>query len=74
MAECAYEKMLKEAAKRGLIGASRDDLFRVLRGVAYSELEELIDELERKGYITVEWVGFADFVITVTPEGLRYLN
>ena len=74
MAEGVYEKMLREAAKRGLIGASRDDLFKALKGVAYSELEELIDELERKGYITVEWVGFADFVITVTPEGLRYLN
>ena len=74
MAEGVYEKMLRVAAKRGLIGASRDDLFRVLKGVAYSELEELIDELERKGYITVEWVGFADFVITVTPDGLRYLN
>jgi hypothetical protein len=66
--------MLKVAAKRGIIGASRDDLFKVLKGVAYSELEELIDELERKGYVTVEWVGFADFVITVTPEGLSYLN
>ena len=69
-----YEIMLREAAKRGLIGASRDDLFKAIKGIRYSELEELIDELERKGYITVEWVGFADFVITVTPEGLRYLN
>ena len=74
MSEGVYEKMLRAAARRGLIGASRDDLFKVLRGVAYSELEELIDELERKGYITVEWVGFADFVVTVTPEGLQYLN
>lgn len=74
MTEGMYEKMLRVAAKRGLIGASRDDLFKVLKGVAYSELEELIDELERKGYVTVEWVGFADFVITVTPEGLHYLN
>ena len=74
MADSVYEKMLVEAAKKGLIGASRDDLFKVLKGVAYSELEELIDELERKGYITVEWVGFADFVVTVTPEGLQYLN
>ena len=74
MSEGLYDKMLREAARRGLIGASRDDLFKVLKGVAYSELEELIDELERKGYITVEWVGFADFVITVTPEGLQYLN
>ena len=74
MADSVYEKMLVEAAKKGLIGASRDDLFKVLKGVAYSELEELIDELECKGYITVEWVGFADFVVTVTPEGLQYLN
>jgi hypothetical protein len=74
MTENVYEKMLRVAARRGLIGASRDDLFKILKGVAYSELEELIDELESKGYITVEWVGFADFVITVTPEGLRYLN
>ncbi|UCF08492.1 MAG: hypothetical protein JSW28_02045 [Thermoplasmata archaeon] len=74
MTETIYLKMLKEAAKRGLIGASRDDLFRVLKGIRYSELEDLIAELERKGYITVEWVGFADFVITVTPDGLEYLN
>ncbi len=68
------ETMLRIAAERGLIGASRDDLFRALRGIGYPELEHLIEELEQKGYITVQWLGSCDFVVTVTPEGLDLLT
>jgi uncharacterized protein YpbB len=68
------EAMLRTAAKKGLIGASRDDLFKSLRGIGYPELEQLIEELEQKGYITVQWLGSSDFVITVTPEGLERLT
>jgi hypothetical protein len=34
MDEDPWELMLKEVAKRGNIGASRDDLFKTLRGIA----------------------------------------
>ena len=68
------ETMLRTAAEKGLIGASRDDLFRALKGIAYPELEQLIEELEQKGYITIQWMGACDFVVTVTPEGLNLLT
>jgi hypothetical protein len=74
MDEDPWELMLKEVAKRGNIGASRDDLFKTLRGIAYSDLEYLIEELEKRGYITLQWLGSYDFVATITEEGLDLLN
>lgn len=69
-----WELMLKEVAKRGNIGASRDDLFKALRGIAYGDLEYLIEELEKRGYIAIQWLGSYDFVATITDEGLDLLN
>ncbi|UCG70423.1 MAG: hypothetical protein JSV09_05255 [Thermoplasmata archaeon] len=69
------ETMLRIAAKRGNIGASRDDLFKELKaGIAYEELERHIQELEQKGYITIDWLGTYDFVVTITPQGLELLT
>jgi hypothetical protein len=69
------ETMLRIAAKRGNIGASRDDLFKELKaGIAYEELERLIQELEQKGYVTIDWLGTYDFVVTITPQGLSLLT
>jgi len=68
------ESMLRLAAKRGNIGANRDDLFKELKGIAYGELEELAQELERKGYVTIDWLGTYDFVVTITPQGKEQLN
>jgi hypothetical protein len=72
--ESISETMLRLVAKRGNIGASRDDLFNELKGIAYDELEQLITELEQGGYITVQWLGSYDFVVTITPEGLECLT
>ncbi len=66
--------LLRIVAKRGLMGASRDELFKELGGIAYSDLERYIQELERKGYITVDWLGWSDFVITVTREGKEFVT
>jgi hypothetical protein len=74
MDEDPWKVMLKEVAKRGNIGASRDDLFKTLRGIAYSDLEYLIEELEKRGYISLQWLGSYDFVATITEEGLDLLN
>jgi hypothetical protein len=74
MNEDPWELMLQEVAKRGNIGASRDDLFKALRGIAYGDLEYLIEELENRGYITIQWLGSYDFVATITDEGLDLLN
>lgn len=67
------ESILKIASKTGMYGASRDDILRAMDGVAYSELEKLAQEMEQKGYITLEWVGVCDFVMTVTPKGKELL-
>ncbi|MEE9150784.1 MAG: hypothetical protein V3U20_03005 [Thermoplasmata archaeon] len=74
MIENLEETMLRIAAKRGNIGASRDELFKDLKGIAYNELEELIKEMEQKGYITIDWLGTYDFMVTITPQGLEQLN
>ena len=68
------EAMLEVAARRGVCGVSRDELFKAVRGIGYDELEEQIQELERKGYITIDWLGTYDFVIRVTPEGMKLLT
>ena len=69
-----WELMLQELARRGNIGASRDDLFKSLRGIAYGDLEYLIEKLEQRGYITVQWLGSYDFVANITEEGLDIIN
>ncbi len=74
MMENVEEEMLKIAARRGNIGASRDDLYKELRGIAYSDLEEMVQELERRGWLTIDWLGTYDFVVTITPQGLEQLN
>jgi hypothetical protein len=74
MEEELWETMLREIAKRGNIGASRDDLFKTLHGISYSDLEYLLGELERLGFLTVQWLGSYDFVATVTPEGMDQLT
>ena len=74
MNENLEEAMLRIVAKRGNIGASRDDLFRGLKGVAYKDLELQIQELEQRGYITIQWLGTYDFVATITEEGKQQLT
>ncbi len=74
MTEDLEENMLRIVAKRGNIGASRDDLFRSLKGVAYKDLEIQVQELEQKGYITIQWLGTYDFVATITEDGKQQLT
>jgi hypothetical protein len=74
MLENLEESMLELVAKRGNIGASRDDLFKGLKGVAYSEMEMQIEQLEKKGYIAIQWLGSYDFVATITDLGLQQIQ
>ena len=68
------ESMLELVAKRGNTGASRDDLFKGIKGVAYNELENQIDLLEKKGYISIQWLGSYDFVATITDLGKEQIR
>ena len=62
-------KVLSTVAKRSYIGASREDLFKEVRGIGYDELERIILDLEREGHLTIEWLGFNKFIATITPGG-----
>jgi len=64
-------KVLSLTAKRGLIGASREDFFREIRGVQYDDLEDGIHRLEAEGYLQIEWTGPNKFIVTVTEKGSR---
>ncbi len=74
MIENVEEEMLRIAAKRGNIGASRDDLYKELKGIAYQELEEIVQELAQRGWISIDWLGTYDFVVTITQQGLERLG
>lgn len=62
-------KVLSLTAKRGVIGATREDLFREIRGVRYEDLEAAIRSLEAEGYLLVEWSGPNKFILTITEKG-----
>jgi len=62
-------RVLNLVAKRGYIGATREDFFREIRGVIYDDLEKAILELEKEGYILLEWLADSRFIITITEKG-----
>lgn len=74
MEQEAWEVMLRELARRGSVGASRDDLFRTLKGIAYSDLEYILEIMEQRGYISMQWLGSYDFVAMITEQGLELVN
>jgi len=68
MDELAW-KVLSLTAKRGMIGATREDFFREIRILRYEDLEDAIHALETEGYIAIEWTGPNRFILTVTEKG-----
>ena len=64
-------KILSLTAKRGVIGATREDFFREVRGLSYEDLEDAMRRLESDGYVQVEWTGPNKFILTVTEKGSK---
>ena len=64
-------RVLNIAAKRGYIGASREDFFREIRGVVYDDLERAVLDLEKTGVVSVEWLGDSRFLVSITELGSR---
>ena len=62
-------RVLNLVAKRGYIGATREDFFREIRGVIYDDLEKAILALEKDGYVSLEWLADSRFIITITEKG-----
>jgi predicted transcriptional regulator len=63
--------ILSLTAKRGVIGATREDFFRQVRGLSYENLEAAMRHLESEGYVQVEWTGPNKFILTVTEKGSK---
>lgn len=64
-------KILSLTAKRGVIGATREDFFRQIRGLRYEDLEDGMRALEADGFLQVEWTGPNRFILTVTEKGSK---
>ena len=62
-------KVLSTVARRGFLGASREDLFREARGISAADLEQILAALEREEHLTIEWIGLGKFIATITPGG-----
>jgi hypothetical protein len=62
-------RVLVLTASRGHIGAAREDFFREIRGVAYKDLQEAVNSLEKDGLVTVEWTGPNKFLCFVSEKG-----
>ena len=67
--EDVHWRILNLVAKRGYIGATREDFFREIRGVIYDDLEKAIQLLETEGYVALEWLADSRFLVTITEKG-----
>src|SRR2546427_12674423 len=67
--EDVHWRVLNLVAKRGYIGATREDFFREIRGVIYDDLEKAILALEKDGYVNLEWLAGSRFIIPITGKG-----
>jgi len=65
------EKLLLVLAKRGTMGLRKNQLFEILRGVSFDELQAELRRLEGEGLVTILWQGPADFTAVITPRGVE---
>jgi len=67
-------KIVNLVAKRGHIGATREDFFVEIKGLVYEDLEEEILRLEREDLITVEWIGPNKFLVMISEKGSKLVK
>ncbi|MCK4443212.1 MAG: hypothetical protein KAW09_01620 [Thermoplasmata archaeon] len=67
-------KVLSVVARKGYMGATREDFFKEIRGVQYKALEEELRELENEGNVQIEWTGPNKFIITITTQGSQLVG
>jgi len=67
-------KIINLVARRGHIGATREDFFTEIRGLVYEDLEEAILALEREDYIKIEWMGPNKFLIMISEKGSQLVK
>ena len=67
-------KIVNLVAKRGHIGATREDFFVEVRGLIYKDLEENLLALEREDIIKIEWLGPDKFLVSITEKGSKLVK
>jgi len=63
------DKVLLLLDKRGSIGLKKNQLFEILRGVNFDDLQSELGRLEGEGLVTLLWHGASDFTAVITPRG-----
>ena len=58
----------------GYRGATREIFYKNIKALNYSKLKDVLASLEKKGYVTMEWIDFDKFFAYITPEGEAYLD
>src|SRR2546430_154916 len=64
------DKVLLLLDKRGSIGLKKNQLFEILRGVNFDDLQSELGRLEGEGLVTLLWHGASDFTAVITPRGV----
>ena len=55
-------------------GATREILYKDIKGLNFSHMKDALASLEEKGFITIEWIDFDRFFSYITPEGKAHLD
>ena len=63
------DKVLELLDKRGSIGLKKNQLFEILRGVNFDDLQGELARLEGEGLVTLLWHGTSDFTAVITARG-----
>src|SRR5207244_5967035 len=63
------DKVLELLDKRGSIGLKKNQLFEILRGVNFDDLQGELARLEGEGLVTLLWHGTSDFTAVSTARG-----
>ena len=68
------ERVLVVLEKRGAIGLRKNQIFQILRGINFDELQAELVRLEGDGFVTLMWYGATDFTATITPSGVKAIQ
>lgn len=62
-------RILEALSLRGFLGLSKNELLQRFRALGYDDLKAVLERLERRLLIQVNWRGPADFTALITPMG-----
>ncbi len=58
----------------GYRGATREIFYKNIKALNYNYLKVVLNSLEQKGFVTLEWIDYDRFFAYITPEGEVFLD